>query len=44
MRKIMCILDLKVRRIGAFFSNPLLKRVFFDKLGNKNVLRKVSHD
>jgi len=44
MRKIMCILDLKVGKSVAFISNLLSKRVFFDKLGNKTVLRKVSHD
>lgn len=37
MRKIMCKLDLNV------CERALIKE-FFDKLGNKNVLRKVSHD
>lgn len=40
----MCILDLEVKGCAAFLSSLLLKKVFFDKLGNKNVLRKVSHE
>ncbi len=40
MRKIMCKLDLKARENRYF----LLQKKFFDLLGNKTVLRKVSHD
>jgi len=37
MWKIVCNLESKAGKNGLFIG-------FFDKLGNKNVLRKVSHD